>query len=142
MQKLKVNAGFTPSPVRDGDELFPNGIFVFNITRMLEHIQNNTAEISIAEMAVRDIYLGFSNLNEDHIESVDISRPVVFAEIAPGQYNLIDGHHRVEKARRLGKDTVRAYKLTVQQHIPFLTSKKAYLAYVEYWNDKVKQYGG
>ncbi len=32
VQKLKVENDFTPCPAVVGDELFPNGIFVFNIT--------------------------------------------------------------------------------------------------------------
>lgn len=36
---LRVENDFTPCPVATGDELFPNGIFVFNITQILEYIQ-------------------------------------------------------------------------------------------------------
>lgn len=35
---LRVDNDFTPCPVATGDELFPNGIFVFNITKLLEYI--------------------------------------------------------------------------------------------------------
>jgi hypothetical protein len=41
----------------------------------------------------------------------------------------------------MGFKTLVAYKLNVEQHIPFLTSKKAYLAYIEYWNSKLRNYG-
>ena len=70
--------------------------------------------------------------------SVDISRPVLLAEISPGHYNLIDGNHRMEKARKMGINHILAYKLNVKQHIEFLTERKAYLSYVEYWNGKLK----
>ena len=136
MQKLKADAGFTPCPVHDGDELFPNGIFEFNVTRILEHIENTPSDVDLVEIAVSDFCSEFSSLDESHVDSVDISRPVVLAEISPGNYNLIDGHHRMAKARRLGIDRMQAYRLTVLQHIAFLTSVKAYLSYVEYWNNK------
>lgn len=139
MQKLKVDANFVPCPVLEGDELFPNGIFEFNISRLLEYLESHAKDAYIEEVSVADFDHEFSVLNESHVETVDISRPVVFAEISPGRYNLIDGHHRMEKARRHGVGTIRAYKLTVRQHIVFLTSKKAYLSYIKYWNDKVKQ---
>jgi hypothetical protein len=45
----------------------------------------------------------------------------------------------MEKARRLGISSIRVYKLNTEQHIQFLTSKKAYVAYVEYWNSKIKE---
>ena len=71
--------------------------------------------------------------------SVELTAPVIFAEIAPGRFNLIDGHHRMEKARRMGVKRILAYKLNVEQHMQFLTDKRAYVVYVEYWNSKLKK---
>lgn len=73
------------------------------------------------------------------MDSVDISPPVLLAEISPDRYNLIDGNHRMEKARRMEVNSMPAYKLNVKQHVNFLTSKRAYVSYIEYWNDKVRQ---
>ena len=137
-KKLKVDNNFSPFPVATGDELFPNGIFVFNIKKMLEYIQKKSDDITLEEVAVSDFFEGFSSINESHMDSVEISQPVIMAEISPRQYNLIDGNHRMEKARRMGINSMPAYKLNVEQHIKFLTEKKAYLAYIEYWNRKVK----
>jgi hypothetical protein len=135
---LNADINFAPCAVRDGDELFPNGIFEFNVTRILEYLENNPTDVDLSEVAVTDLFPEFSSVDESHVESVDISRPLLLAEISPGNYNLIDGHHRVEKARRLGVGKMLAYKMTVMQHITFLTSKNAYLSYIEYWNSKVK----
>jgi hypothetical protein len=137
-EKLKVNNKFSPCPVNDGDELYQNGIFIVNITKMIEYVKNNTDEFDLIEIAVADFPKSFSSIDETHVDSVDISHPVILAEISPGHYNLIDGNHRVEKARRLGKSHLLAYKLYVQQHIRFLTEKNAYLSYVRYWNVKLK----
>lgn len=138
---LKIDNDFTPCPVADGDELFPNGIFVFNITKIIEYIQKNSDSVAFEEVAVGDFSRGFSSINESHVGSVDISKPVILAEISPGRYNLIDGHHRMEKARRMGINSVRAYKLNVQQHMRFLISEESYVAYVGYWNSKLKAIG-
>ncbi len=136
---LKISRDFSPCPVDAGDELFPNGIFVFNITKIVEYIQSNPESVALEEVAVSDFPGAFSSINESHVESVDVSKPVILAEIRPGQYNLIDGHHRMEKARRMGITNIRAYKLHVRQHIRFLISEESYTAYVEYWNDKLKR---
>jgi hypothetical protein len=133
---LKVDPIFKPCPVDNHDELFNNGIFVFNISKMIDFIENNPDQIERIEIATDD-YTSFSTINEEHLESVDISRPVILAEIAPGRFNLIDGHHRLEKARRLGVQTLPAFRLTCEQHIRFLTDKNAYHAYVGYWNEKL-----
>jgi hypothetical protein len=136
--RLKVNKDFRPCLISEGDELFPNGIFVFNITKMLEFIKNSPDEFDLVEIAVADFPKSFSSIDESHVDSVNVSIPVILAEISPGRYNLIDGNHRVEKARQMGKSHLLAYKLNVRQHIRFLTEKKAYLSYVEYWNAKLK----
>jgi hypothetical protein len=139
MKKLQVDKHFTPFPVHDDDELFPNGIFEFNITRLLEDIQNNPDRYTVEEIAAKDSPPSFSSINENHLASVDVSIPVILAEIAPGRYNLIDGHHRLEKVRRKGLTSLPAYRLNVEQHIKFLTSKKDYEIYVGYWNDKISE---
>ena len=136
-KRLRVDSHFIPCEVAEDDELYPNGIFVFNITRMIKHIQENPDEIALEEVAVSNIP-SFSSIELSELDSITIGVPVILAEISPGKYNLIDGHHRMEKARRIGIKTMLAYKLNVAQHMKFLTNTKGYVAYVEYWNDKLK----
>ena len=138
-KKMKVDKCFVPCPVDDEDELYPNGIFVFNITKMAEFVQHNSESITCEEVLVKDFSSGFSTFNEDHLATVDVSRPVIVAEISPGRFNVIDGNHRMEKARRQGIEKIMAYKLNPGQHMQFQTTEKGYLAYIEYWNDKLKQ---
>ncbi len=135
---LEIDEDFTPCSVDDGDELFPNGIFVFNVTRIIEYIRASPDDITLEEVAVSDFPREFSSINESHMGSVEISQPIILLEISPGRYNLIDGNHRMEKARRMGIKNVLAYRLNVEQHIRFLISRKAYVTYIEYWNSKLK----
>jgi hypothetical protein len=137
-RKLKADKNFTPHPVEDDDEIFPNGFFEFNITKMLDYIHQNPDCFPVEEVYVKDFYKEFSVINESHMDSVEIGQPVILAEIAPGRFNLIDGNHRMEKARRLGIEKVLACKLSADQHIRFLTSKQAYLEYINYWNSKLE----
>lgn len=138
MKKLKLDKNFTPCPVADDDELFPNGIFVFNITKMIEHVRSNAGNWSVEDVAVDDLPEKTQSINWAHVDSTDVSLPIILAEIAPGRYNVIDGNHRVEKARKMGIPTVPAYRLTIPQHVRFLISKEAYVSYVEYVNGKLK----
>lgn len=139
IKKFGIDENFVPCPVNDGDELYPNGIFVFNITKMIEYIKKNPADIALETVAVEDFCGDFSSFDESHVDSVDVSQPVVMAEISPGRYNLIDGNHRMQKARITGVKSVSAYKLNVTQHMKFLTTKRGYKSYIEYWNSKLKQ---
>ena len=103
---------------------------------MTEYILNHQDIFIPEEVTVKEFHK-FLSINESHIDSVDISKPVILAEIAPGRYNLIDGQHRIEKAHRLGVEKIKAYRITPDHHIRFLNSKFAYEKYVEYWNDKL-----
>lgn len=134
---MKIDKNFVPAPQEEGDEFFPNGIFVFNITKMVQFIKENEKDIDLERIDVKAYRNSMSRLNESHLDSVDISKPIILAEISPGRYNVIDGHHRLEKAYRIGRENIWAYKLKAKQHLQFLTSSKAYHAYIEYWNSKV-----
>lgn len=138
LQVLKADNNYTPCPVDDGDEIFPNGIFEFNITKIISHIKENPNSFPPEEVVVRDVYNGFSSVNESYMEHVEITRAIILAEIAPGRYNVIDGNHRLQKAYRMGLKTIQAYRLKAAQHVKFLISKKAYTTYIEYWNSKLK----
>ena len=135
-RKLKISKRFTPCPIDDEDELYPNGIFVFNITKMADHIR--VTGLPSADVHVKDFSRNSSRFNEEHLPTVDLSKPVIIAEISPGRYNVIDGNHRMEMARRLRLETMPAYRLNPEQHIQFLTTEQGYRAYVEYWNGKLK----
>ena len=137
-EKLTVDEDFVPCPVKKGDELYPHGIFVFSITKMIEYIRDNNDKIELVEVTVADFPRAFSTIDESHVDSVDVSQPVLLAEISPGRYNLIDGNHRMDKARKMGISHILAYKLNVKQHMAFLTEKKAYISYIEYWNEKLE----
>jgi hypothetical protein len=135
-KKLKANDDFAPCPVNDGDELYPNGIFIFNITKMIDFLKANPTAIENVEVEVSDFPIWISSINKSHVDSVDVSLPVIIAEISPGIFHLIDGNHRMEKARRMGIEKISAYKFYVEQHLNFLTEKKAYYSYIDYWNGK------
>jgi len=139
--RIQADQTFVPCPVEDGDELFPNGIFVFNVTRILEYVARHPAEVALVQASVRSFPRWDRPLVDAHVEAADLARPVLLAEISPGSFNLVDGHHRVEKARRCDVETLPAYRLTAAQHLHFLTSTKAYLAFVDYWNGKVGDTG-
>ncbi len=104
---------------------------------MAEYIRNNS--ITCEDVLVKDFSRGSSKFKESHLAIVDITKPVIVAEISPGRYNVIDGNHRMEQARRLGIEKLPAYKINPEQHLQFLTTEQGYLAYIEYWNSKLKE---
>lgn len=136
--KLVLDKSFQPCPAEVGDELFPNGIFEFNITRLLAFVEAHVERFPIERVGIDDIpNYGAERLDEETIWTADLSRPILLAEISLGRFNLIDGHHRVAKARREGVRTLPAHRVACPFHVRFLTSTHAYERYVEYWNGKL-----
>jgi hypothetical protein len=140
LTKLKFDKKFQPCAAEPGDELYPNGIFVFNISRLLAFVQAHPDRFPVEQIELADIPdYGGSHLDEASIRAADLSRPILLAEIAPGRYNVIDGHHRIAKARHDGARTVAGQRLWCPEHVRFLTSSTAYQKYIDYWNSKVDE---
>ena len=139
MKKLKFDKKFQPVAVSLGDEMYRNGIFEFNITKLSEFLDKNQDKFLIEMLEVNGLEMFNSdNLDEKTINSASLAKPVILAEISPYQFNVIDGNHRIKKASRSNVTKVPAYKVYSGQHIKFLTSEQAYKAYIEYWNSKIK----
>ena len=138
-KRLKLSSRFLPCAAEVGDELYPNGIFEFNVSRLWDFVRANAERFPIEFVAIENIpdYGGNERLDPATIQGADLSRPILLAEIAPDRFNMIDGHHRVAKARREGIERLPAHRLRCPDHVAFLTSARAYEAYVEYWNFKV-----
>ena len=140
MKKLKIKRNFKPLACKDGDELYANGIFHFNITQLTAFIKNSPDQFPVENTEVKGIRLHVSDaLNEETIANADLSNPIILAEISPDRFNVIDGNHRLEKAHRNGKSHVPAYRIRPEQHVAFLKTELAYRTYVKYWNGKVDE---
>lgn len=139
-RQLKLDKAFTAISVDEDDELFPNGIFEFNVTKMLAFVETNADKFSIETIEVEPLR-GYSSetLDENTIRRADVTKPILLAEISPGRFNVIDGNHRVERAGRDGLKTVPGRRIGAEQHLSFLTSVRAYEAYVGYWNSKLNE---
>ena len=143
MKKIMLDKKFKPFPVDEDDELYPNGVFVFNISKLIVFIKANKSSFPVEEVELRSLQIfRSSNFDETTIEAANLSAPILLGEISPGMFNVIDGNHRLEKACRAGIDRIPVYRIYANQHLAFLTTVKAYKAYIEYWNSKVDERSG
>jgi len=139
--------------IDDRTEWLPNGIFTYNVSRMIKDLEEHEAdpeavalswhnalkeEVSVKEAISANFGLG--KLEEAHVEQADLTRPLIYAEIAPDSFNLIDGHHRLAKADQQGIETLPAYFVYAHAAVHYLSSADEYCRYVEYWNQKVEDY--
>ncbi|MFZ0498745.1 MAG: hypothetical protein WAU49_00615 [Steroidobacteraceae bacterium] len=138
--RLRRDPRFQPCATEPGDELYPNGIFEFNISRLIAFISAHPERFPTETVELPEIpdYGSSERLEDAAVQAADLSRPVILAEIAPERFSLIDGHHRVAKARRMLSATITAHRVRCPDHVSFLTSANAYEEYVEYWNSKLR----
>ena len=137
----------------DRTEWFPVGVFNYNVSRIISDLeqfekdpdlfQSFKASVIkcdvIVDEAIKYNY-GLKNLEESHVEQADLERPLIYAELAPDSYNLIDGNHRLAKAKQMGIDTLPAYFIPAHEVALYLSSEAEYCEYVKYWNSKVEDY--
>jgi hypothetical protein len=123
----------------EGDEFFPNGIFNFNISRILEDINAGLLQVEYEEILVQEWCRthGHGSINEEHLPTVDVTKSILQAEIRPGMFKIIDGNHRIEKAFRDGILSIHSYKLRGEHLIPYFMRVEGYKAFVDYWNSKL-----
>ncbi|MBN8209845.1 hypothetical protein JI666_13895 [Bacillus sp. NTK071] len=134
-----MNKNYDPMTSNVGDEIFRNGFFHFNITRMTEDIHSGNLEVEVETIYIKEWFNRHfhSRINESHLPSIDVSIPIIQAEMRPGLYEIIDGNHRIEKAYREDLPTIQSYKLKGEQLLPYFKDKEKYVAFVEYWNSKL-----
>jgi len=131
---------YVPCPVKENDEIFRNGVFHFNISKILEDIHSGKLVVGKECIDIKEWFKWnghHSSLNEEHLPTVNIESIIIQAEIRPGIFTIIDGNHRIEKAFRLGKSSINSYKIMGEQLIPYFITEMGYRAFVAYWNSKL-----
>jgi hypothetical protein len=104
---------YQPLPTFEGDVIFRNGIFLFNISSILDDIIAGNLEVEQEQIDVVEWFNTHwhGRINEEHLPSVQVNQAIVQAEISPGMFSIIDGNHRIEKAFRDGVPYIHSYKL-------------------------------
>lgn len=139
-REMKIDPNFIPCELQYEEEYYANGFFHFNISRMIEDIESGELVVAKEQIDVENWcrHHGKGVISEEHIPNVVLSKPVIQAEIRHDMFEIIDGHHRIEKALRDGILFVNSYKVLGEQLPRYLTSVERYKAYINYWNDKLK----
>lgn len=140
---LKMIKNYVPKqPISDEIEIYPNGIFQFFISKIIEDIDNGTFVPKMERINIekwRKTHTTSSGLDEEHLQGVYTKKPIIQAEIRIGKFEIIDGNHRFEKAFRDGKKTINSYKIYGEELIPYFYDRKGYECFVEYWNSKLEE---
>lgn len=110
---LTINKNFIPLSPIEGDEIYAIGIFHLNITRISDHIKRGILHVKKEKIFINEWFKNHfhGSINEDHLPTVDITKPVLKAEIRPEMFSIIDGNHRIVKAYRESVPLIHSYKI-------------------------------
>ena len=80
-RKLNLDKNYWPIPTNIGDEIYPNGIFHFNISRIIEHITSRELVVEKERIHVNEWFKTHfhGSVNEEQLPTVNIEKPVIQA---------------------------------------------------------------
>ncbi len=88
-KRLKADKTFKPLPVEENEEFFRNGIFEFNVTKLLAFIKDHPAEFQVEQIELNSLYRGTGEtLNEETVRNANLAPPILLAEISPGSFTI------------------------------------------------------
>ncbi len=139
---MKVDPKYVRCEQMEGDEIWRNGVMHFNVSRIIDDIESGKLSVIQEKIDVKKWNRTHSPgvINEEHMPNVVFSKPIIQAEIRHDMFVLIDGNHRMEKAKREGLEFIDSYKLSGEQLSHYLTSVERYQTYVRYWNSKLEEH--
>lgn len=140
---LKLIKNYVPKQTLSEEiEIYPNGIFQFFISKIMEDIEHGTFAPKKERINIdkwRKTHTTSSGLNEEHLQTVDTKKPIIQAEIRIGRFEIIDGNHRLEQAFREGKKTINSYKIYGEELVSYFYDRKGYECFVKHWNSKLEE---
>lgn len=127
----------------NSEEWYSCGIFRYDVMTMKTLCRNGgnnriiCKNVSVKELS-EQLYSDM-DLKEIYIDKADLSEPVILGEIAPDNYHLMDGYHRLAKAMRQKVETLPAYFVKSDVAAQLILDDDAYKKYIIYWNTKVME---
>ena len=136
LNKLKYESNFIPTIIKNNDQYFSNNTLIINVTKLISEIRAHPGFYNRQKLRVETYWRPCAKINEKHVPYVDLSVPIIIAEVRPFEYVVIDGHHRLEKAHRNGVYQLDGYVLPPEQYIRFIATKESYKNLIAHWNSK------
>lgn len=122
---MKAASTREPHPA-DGEDCFQLLSLGFNITYALTKIIGKRAPNHTVRPESIDV--GLVGIDEEHVSKVDVSVPVIMAQLGEGIGTIcIDGNHRARRARLRGLKYINAHLLTEAETLECCYTRKMLL---------------
>ena len=135
---LHIDENFAPCTPYPGDEIYSRSAVKLNISAILRVLEagaiaHRTERIHLSVWFSSRFGSG-GTINEMHLNNIEIKQPVIQAELKPDYFEIIDGNHRMAKARRDGLEYIDSIKLSAESLLPFFVDRNSCLGFIEHWN--------
>lgn len=102
-----------------------NGILIWDVTSILEDIEQHPDSYTIQTLSTA-LLADHNDARVSHTRAMasDLAKPLVVAELSKDHLLLIDGNHRLYKARTLGLENIPCYYLSQRQQQHFIVHFK------------------
>ena len=93
---------------------------IWDIDKLLNHLPNTNH--SVYNRCVFDFSdeINLSRLDVEYAMNTNLDNPCIVAELSRKTKKIIDGHHRLYKARQLGVENIPCYILPLDYHKKFI----------------------
>lgn len=130
-----MNTAYKSIGNEQGDEIFSDMFVTWNITKLLNCIENLQIEPRMIDKSVYEQFIKPNQeVNESKVDHVDLSKPIIIIERYKNRHILIDGIHRVRKAKKNSIKSIPAYVLPFSVHIEFITNERDFKFIIEEYN--------
>ena len=94
-----------------------SGTILWNISEMLKYTSQYAKQLMKVDDLVKN---NFFSGQIEHAMGTDINNPIVVINLCDGKDKVIDGNHRLFKARNHGIEYIEAYYLKQNQHTRYI----------------------
>jgi len=94
---------------------------IWDITALLQELKNANIPVhsrNVSDLAAKNNFFG----NPGHAMDSDIEIPCIIALLCDGIEKLIDGNHRLYKAKKMNLETIPCYVLQKEYHTKFIVN--------------------
>jgi len=133
---------YEPAWQTNDDEIFHFGALRWNVTKMKQWIKENVDSLDILDIPVEPWAVFIENVirhREDHIDEVNIAEPLIAVEMLEDSIIVVDGAHRILKAKKLGIENLKTYFLPFDLQVQFLINEWEYEQAITMWNNDCEQ---
>jgi hypothetical protein len=99
------------------DEIFEGGYANWNITKLRCHLKDRHFQIySLNKEQYEKLITNDQKIVESKIDHVDLSEPIIVAKFKDDLHLVIDGLHRLRKAKNNNEENIYAYIVPKEVH--------------------------